>query len=75
MKSQKILAEFVAAAHHLQRRRRRARRILAFSASMVGPALRAAAAISLARRLGSRRAGRMLAVAAGSELVRSRRSR
>jgi hypothetical protein len=75
MKNQKMLAALVAAAHQLQPRRRRARRIVAFSASMIGPALRAAAVVSLVRKLGSRRTGRLLAVAAGNELLRSRRSR
>ena len=67
------LAELVAAAHGLQRRNRRAGRIVASSARMIGPALRTAAVISLLRKLGPRRAGRLLAAVAGSEIARSRR--
>jgi hypothetical protein len=68
------LAELVAVAHRLQRRNRSARRTVAFSTSMIGPALRTAAVISLVRKLGPRRAGRLLAAVAGNELARSRRS-
>jgi hypothetical protein len=66
-------AELVGAAHHLQRRNRRARRVVAFSTSMIGPALRTAAVISLVRKLGPRKTGRLLAAVAGNELARSRR--
>jgi hypothetical protein len=68
------LTELMAVAHGLQRRNRRARRIVAFSTTMIGPALRTAAVISLLRKLGARRTGRLLAAVAGSELARSRRS-
>jgi hypothetical protein len=54
-------------------KRSHARRIVALSASMIGPALRTAAVISLVRKLGARRTGRLLAAAAGRELARSRR--
>jgi hypothetical protein len=41
---------------------------------MIGPALRTAAVISLARKLGPRRTGRLLAAAAaGNKLTRSHR--
>ncbi|MFL5954656.1 MAG: hypothetical protein ACJ76I_11170 [Gaiellaceae bacterium] len=67
------LVELVAAAHRLHRRTRRAGRVVSFSMSMIGPALRTAAVISLARRLGPRRTGRLLAAVAGNKLARSRR--
>jgi hypothetical protein len=69
----KTRAELVTAAHRLQRQNRRARRMVAFSTSMIGPALRTAAVISLVRKLGPRRTGRLLAAVAGHELARSRR--
>jgi hypothetical protein len=67
-------AELTAAAHRLQRRDRRNRRAVAFSMHMFGPAIRAAAVISLVRKLGARRTGRLLVAVAGSELARSRRA-
>lgn len=50
----------------------KARSILTLSARMVGPALRTAAAISLARKLGPRRTGRLIAFVAGDRYARSR---
>jgi hypothetical protein len=67
------LAKLVPPAHRMERRNHRARRVAAFSMSMIGPALRTAAVISLVRKLGPRRTGRLLAAVAGSELARSRR--
>lgn len=68
-----MLAELVSAAHRLKRRNRRARRIAAVWTSVIDPALRMAAVISLVRKLGPRLTGRLLAAAAGNELARSRR--
>ena len=65
--------ELLAGAQRLQRRNRRTRRILALSAGMAGPALRTAAVLSLARKLGARRTGRLIAVVAGAEFARSRK--
>jgi hypothetical protein len=61
------------AAHRLHRRNRRARRTGAFLTSMIGPALGTAAVISLVRKLGTQRTGRLLAAVAGHDLARSRR--
>jgi hypothetical protein len=62
--------ELLVGAQRLQRRNRRARRI----GGVVGTALRMAAAISLFRKLGPRRTGRLIAFAASSELNRARNS-
>ena len=70
-----MLAELVSAAHRLQRRNRRARRIVAVSTSVISPAIRMAAVISLVRKVGPRQTGHLLAAAAGNELPRSRRGR
>jgi hypothetical protein len=64
------LVGLVASAHRLHARDRRARRIVSFSTSMIGPALRTAAVISLVRKLGPRRTGRLLAAVAGNKLAR-----
>ena len=69
----KTLAALVTVARSLQRRNRRARSVVAFSASMLGTALRTAAVISVLWKLGPRRTGRLLAALAGNELARSRR--
>jgi len=48
------------------------RRTHALSTRMIGHALRTAAVISLARKLGPRRTGRLIAFVAGDRYARSR---